>query len=137
MNVLYPVFAMSALTLFSLFRLGYLRNHAVRAGDIDPRYFSLYRGYEEPDKLALHSRHVINHFETPVLFYLVCIVAYITGQTWALIAGLAWAYVAFRYVHTYIHLSNNVVIMRFRMFIGSIFVLTSLWAVVLVGLLRQ
>ena len=137
MNVLYPVFAMSALTLFCIFRLGYLRYQAVRAGEVDPRYFSLYRGFEEPDKLAVHSRHVINHFETPLLFYLVCIVAYVTGQTGALVIGLAWAYVGLRYVHSYIHLTKNIVIVRFRMFVMSMAVLTALWATVLAGIVRQ
>ena len=137
MNVLYPVFAMSALTLFCIFRLGYLRYQAVRAGEVDPRYFSLYRGFEEPDKLAVHSRHVINHFETPLLFYLVCIVAYVTGQTGALVSGLAWAYVGLRYVHSYIHLTKNIVIVRFRMFVMSMAVLTALWATVLAGIVRQ
>jgi hypothetical protein len=137
MNVLYPVFAMSALTLYCIFRLGYLRYQAVRAGEVDPRYFSLYRGFEEPDKLAVHSRHVINHFETPLLFYLVCIVAYVTGQTGALVIGLAWAYVGLRYVHSYIHLTKNIVIVRFRMFVMSMAVLTALWATVLAGIVRQ
>ena len=58
MNVLYPVFAMSALTLYCIFRLGYLRYQAVRAGEVDPRYFSLYRGFEEPDKLAFRDFQV-------------------------------------------------------------------------------
>ena len=137
MNVLYPVFAMSALTLYCIFRLGYLRYQAVRAGEVDPRYFSLYRGFEEPDKLAVHSRHVINHFETPLLFYLVCIVAYVTGQTGTLVIGLAWAYVGLRYVHSYIHLTKNIVIVRFRMFVMSMAVLTTLWATVLAGIVRQ
>jgi len=137
MNILYPVFAMSALTLFCIGRLGFLRYQAVKAGEVDPRFFSLYRGFEEPDKLAVHSRHVINHFETPLLFYLVCIVAYVTGQTGTLVIGLAWAYVGLRYVHSYIHLTKNIVIVRFRMFVMSMAVLTTLWATVLAGIVRQ
>lgn len=137
MNILYPVFAMSGLTLFCIGRLGFLRYQAVRAGEVDPRFFSLYRGFEEPDKLAVHSRHVINHFETPVLFYLVCIVAYVTGQSGAVVIGLAWTYVGLRYIHSYIHLTNNVVIMRFRMFVLSMAVLTALWATVLAGIIGK
>jgi hypothetical protein len=137
MNILYPVFAMSALTLFCIGRLGFLRYQAVKAGEVDPRFFSLYRGFEEPDKLAVHSRHVINHFETPLLFYLVCVVAYVTGQAGAVVNGLAWAYVGLRYVHSYIHLTNNIVIMRFRMFVLSMAVLTALWMTVLAGVIRQ
>lgn len=137
MNILYPVFAMTGLTIFCMMRLGYLRYKAVRAGEIDPRFFSLYRGFEEPEKLAVYSRHVINHFETPVLFYVICLVAYSAGLTTAVIIGLAWVYVALRYVHSYVHLSNNVVIVRFRVFVLSMFVLAGLWAAVLTGIMRQ
>jgi len=137
MNILYPIFAMSALTLFCMLRLGHLRYLAVKRGEVDPRFFSLYRGYEEPEKLAVYSRHVVNHFETPVLFYVVCLIAYITNQSGDMLLGLAWAYVGLRYVHSYIHLSNNVVIVRFRIFIISMLALTALWAVVLTGLMRQ
>lgn len=137
MNILYPVFAMSGLTLFCMARLGYLRDKAIRAGEIDPRFFSLYRGFEEPEKLAVYSRHVVNHFETPVLFYVVSLVAWITGQAGTGVISLAWAYVALRFVHSYVHLSHNIVILRFRVFVVSVVVLTVLWATVLTGVMRQ
>ena len=137
MNILYPIFAMAALTLFCLLRLGQLRYIAVRRGEIDPRFFSLYRGYEEPDRLAAYSRHVVNHFETPTLFYVICVAAYVTGQTGPVLVAMAWSYVALRFIHSFIHLGSNVVIQRFRVFILSILVLVALWATVLTGLMRQ
>ena len=137
MNILYPLFAMTGLTLFCMMRLGYLRYKAVRAGEIDPRFFSLYRGFEEPEKLAVYSRHVINHFETPVLFYVICMIAYAGELATITVISLAWAYVALRYVHSYVHLSNNVVIVRFRVFMLSMTALTILWAAVLTGVMRQ
>jgi hypothetical protein len=137
MNVLYPVFAMMSLTLFCMMRLGHLRYLAVKRGEVDPRFFSLYRGYEEPEKLAVYSRHVINHFEAPVLFYVICLTAQFSGQSGNAIIGLAWAYVGLRFLHSYVHLSRNVVIVRFRVFIVSMLILAGLWAVVLTGLMRQ
>ena len=73
MNVLYPVFALIGLTFLCLARLGHLRYLAVKRGEVDPRFFSLYRGYEEPEKLAVYSRHVVNLFEAPVLFYVIAL----------------------------------------------------------------
>ena len=138
MNVLFPVFAMMGLTLFCIGRLGHLRFKAVKQGEVDPRFFALYRGYEEPDKLAAYSRHIVNLFETPLLFYVICLVAYVSGQSGgALVVGLAWAYFALRLVHSYVHLTSNVVIVRFRLFALSLFVLMILWAMVLTGLMRQ
>ena len=137
MQVLYPAFAMMALTMFCILRLGFMRYRAVSRGEIDARFFRLYRGYDEPEKLTIYSRHVVNQFETPLLFYVISISAYITGQAGPWLIGLAWAYVMLRYVHSYIHLTSNVVIVRFRLFAASVLVLIALWAVVLTGLMRQ
>ena len=137
MQILYPVFAMMALTIFCMVRLGLLRWAAVKSGEIDPRYFILFRGYEEPDKLAAYSRHVVNLFEAPLLFYVIVLTAFVTGQSGGLVLGLAWAYVALRIIHSYVHLTSNVVLTRLRIFVFSILTLTTLWVVVLTNIMRQ
>lgn len=137
MNVLYPSFAMMALTFFCIMRLGYLRSNAIKSGEVDFRFYSLYRGFEEPEKLAQYSRHVIHHFETPTLFYIISVMAFVTNQTGSLVTILAWAYVGLRYIHSYVHLTGNVVIVRFRIFALSMLMLAVLWGVVLTGLMRQ
>lgn len=137
MNVLYPVFAMMALTIFCMVRLGLLRWVAVRRGEIDPRYFSLFRGYEEPEKLAAYSRHVVNLFEAPLLFYIIVLIAFATGQSGKWLVGLAWVYVGLRFLHSYVHLTSNVVLIRFRIFVFSMLTLSALWAIVLTNIMRQ
>jgi hypothetical protein len=137
MQVLYPAFAMMALTIFCMVRLGMLRWTAVRKGQIDPRYFILFRGYEEPDKLAAYSRHVVNLFEAPLLFYVIVLTAFVTGQSGGWVLGLAWGYVALRFIHSYVHLTSNVVVTRFRIFVVSMLTLTILWAAVLTNIMRQ
>ncbi len=137
MNILYPVFAMMALTMFCMVRLGLLRWVAVRRGEIDPRYFSLFRGYEEPEKLAAYSRHVVNLFEAPLLFYVIVLIAFATGQSGIWVPGLAWAYVGLRFLHSYVHLTSNVVLIRFRIFVFSMLTLSALWAIVLTNIMRQ
>ncbi len=134
MNILYPVFAMAALTFFCTFRMGILRYSAVGRGEIDGRFYRLYRDYEEPEHLRVLSRHVINLHESPILFYAISIIAFATQTVSILILGLAWAYVALRYAHSYIHLTSNKVINRFRCFASSQVVLVLLWVVVLLGL---
>ncbi len=137
MAIIYPAFAMIALTIFCMARMALLRWFAVKRGEIDPRYFVLFRGYDEPDKLAAYSRHVANLFETPILFYVIVLTAFVTGQSGYWLLGLAWAYVGLRFVHTYVHLTSNVVLTRFRVFVLSMLTLTALWAVVLTNLMRQ
>ncbi len=135
MTILYPAFAMAALTFFCVFRMGLLRFSAIRRGEIDGRFFRLYKDYEEPEYLRVMSRHVVNLYEAPVLFYTISIIAFVTETVSILTLALAWAYVALRYVHSYIHLTSNRVVHRFRIFATSQFVLLILWLVVLVGLL--
>ena len=136
MTILYPTFALAGLTLFCVFRLGFLRFAAVRRGEIDGRYFRLYRDYEEPEYLRAHSRHVVNLYEAPVLFYAVSIIAFVTETATTPLVVLAWTYVGLRYAHSYIHLTSNKVLYRFRLFGTSQIVLLALWLVVLVGFLR-
>jgi len=134
MNILYPPMALIGLTFFCLIRLGYLRYTAVREGSVDPRYYASYHGYEEPERLRIHSRHVINLFEVPVLFYVITLIAYVSGTATNVTVWLAWLYTALRFIHTYVHLTTNVVLLRFRIFVFSTFILSLLWLVVLVKL---
>lgn len=137
MQILYPSFVMMALTIFCMVRLGLLRWAAVSRGEVDPRFFSLYRGYEEPEKLAAYSRHVVNLFEAPLLFYVIIMTAFVTGQSGNWLLGLAWAYVGLRFFHSYVHLTSNVVLIRFRIFVVSMLTLSVLWVIVLTNIMRQ
>ncbi|MCC7249458.1 MAG: MAPEG family protein [Lysobacter sp.] len=78
-----------------------------------------------------------NLFEMPVLFYFATTVAAITDQTGPVVIGLAWAYVAARATHSFIHCTYNKVMHRFRAYALSVFVLLALWCVIGYGLLRQ
>ena len=137
MNVLYPLFAMTGLTMFAIMRLGYLRYDAVKNGRVNPRFFSLYRGDEEPEKLAACSRHVVNLFEAPIIFYVLVIAAFLSGQTGNTVVGLAWVYFGLRLAHSYVHLTSNAVRIRFQLFVVSMLVLAVLWGALLVGVIRS
>ena len=137
MQILYPAFAMMALTMFCMVRLGLLRWVAVGRGEVDPRFFRLFRGYDEPEKLAAYSRHVVNLFGAPLLFYVIMLTAFVTGQSGNWLWGLAWAYVALRFFHSYVHLTSNVVLIRFRIFVASMLTLSTLLVVVLTNIMRQ
>lgn len=133
-NILYPLLAMFALTAFCLFRLARLRFTAVRQGEIDPGFFRLYRDGDEPANLRVHARHLSNLFEAPVLFYAIVIIAFVTRQTGVLPLVLAWTYVILRYAHSYVHLTSDRVLTRFRVFALSWLVLVVLWLMVFAGM---
>jgi len=136
MGILYPVFAMFALTAFVLFRLGILRAMAIKRHDIDYRFFETYRNYDEPEHLRIASRNLVNQFEVPMLFYVVTTLILVTDQTSPLLLGLAWAYVASRYLHTFVHLTSNQVLLRFRVFVFSFLLLVAMWIAFAVQVVR-
>ena len=129
MQILYPIFAMFALTTFVVFRLGYVRWAAVSRRQINLRFYKSYQSFDEPEPLRVLSRHLINLFETPVIFYVVAILVYVTGQISPVLLVLAWLYVLTRFVHTVIHLTSNVVLWRFRVFGLSLMIVTAMWMV--------
>lgn len=134
MAILYLTFALAALTFFCATGMGMLRYSAVDRGEVDGRFYRLYKDFEESEYLRVLTRHVINLHEAPVLFYSISIIAFVTETVSTLILAIAWAYVALRYVHSYIYLMTNKVINRFRVFVTSQVLLMVLWIVVLVGL---
>ncbi len=137
MNILYPPLVLMGLTFFCLFRLALLRTKALGAGDIGIRYYAAYRGEDEPEKVRVHSRHLVNLFEMPVLFYAITIIAHVADAASLIAIVLAWAYVALRFVHSYVHLTSNVIGLRFRVFALSTLVLLALWVNTIVEMLRQ
>ncbi|MFQ5634632.1 MAG: MAPEG family protein [Gammaproteobacteria bacterium] len=129
MTIIWPVFAMVALTVATTYRLALKRVTAIKARRVDVRFFKSYRGYDEPEDLAVASRNLLNLFETPMLFYVVAVLIYVTGQASGTLVALAWLYVATRYLHSYIHLTTNAVVWRFRVFGAGFIILTLIWVV--------
>jgi hypothetical protein len=134
-SILYPVFAMFFLVAFVLARLARMRFAAVRKGAVDARFYRTYDEGEEPKEIRVVTRHFINLFEMPVLFYVGVILIFITNQVnyWLVFCG--WLYVALRYLHTYIHLTSNDVLTRFRVYFASAFVLLIMWVTLFLQLI--
>jgi hypothetical protein len=133
--ILYPAFAMFALLVGVLIRMQIVRFGAVGRGEMDGRYYRTYQGGAEPKHMAVVTRHFSNLLELPTLFYVVLILTYVTHQVSLWQVACAWAYVALRYAHSYVHLTSNNVIVRFRFFIASCVVLVAMWVGLLWGLI--
>ena len=80
-----------------------------------------------PTAVAVPNRVFRNLLEVPVLFYVLCLVAYVTRSVSTDIVVLAWAYVGLRVVHSLIYLSYNRVMHRFVVFALSNVVLVFIW----------
>jgi hypothetical protein len=134
--ILYPMFAMFLLVGIVLLRMRSMRFAAVRRREVSVGYYRAFQGSEEPEPLRVVARHFSNLFEVPVLFYVGAIMIYVTHQvTWWLV-WCAWVYVALRYVHSWVHLTSNNVIVRFGVYFASGIVLFVMWSSLLVQLVR-
>jgi hypothetical protein len=132
-TLVYPMFAMVLLTAVVLRILFRSRVRAVREGALTPAYFRTFQGSVEPDYAAKPSRQFKNLFEAPVLFYAACLAAMATDTASLIVEVLAWAYVALRLVHTYVHLGGNRLRARVPVYFGSWVVLVALWLAVVVA----
>ncbi len=135
-HILFPIVAMVALVVFVVVRIARSRIRAVRRRDISVEFYKLYQGSEEPDELRALRRHFANLFELPILFYVACIVAYVSVQVDIFLVLLAWLFVVSRYVHSYIHLTSNIVIYRFRVYGIGLAVLVLMWLTLTIHLVK-
>jgi hypothetical protein len=135
--ILYPAFAMVALTLGVLLHMRSLRFGAVRRGEVPVTFFRAYPEGGEPEPLRVVSRHYVNLFEMPLLFYVLLLMLYVTHQVNTWMVGGAWLYVALRYGHSFVHLTSNNVVARFSLYFASAIVLALMWGALLVQLLRE
>ena len=136
-NLIYPMFAMVLLTALILVILFRSRVRAVRENQVTAKYFRLYQGEVEPEAIAKPARHFSNLFEAPTLFYAACLTAMVTAQNGTTIVVLAWAYVAARVVHAYIHLGSNRLRLRIRAYFASWLVLLAMWVMLVLGVSGQ
>jgi hypothetical protein len=132
-NLIYPMFAMVLLTATVLGILFRSRVRAVREQKVTAKYFRVFQGETEPEETAKPGRHFANLFEAPTLFYAACLAAMVTRQTGIMIVVLAWAYVAARIAHAWIHLGGNRVRLRIRAYFASWLALGAMWIAIVAG----
>ena len=69
-----------------------------------------------PPDVANPSDNFKNLFEIPVLFYALALVLFATGRVDAVYVATAWVFVAFRALHSAVHCTVNVIVVRFALY---------------------
>ena len=127
-SLLIPVFIQVALTFALMSWMWSQRVAAIKNGQVKFTDVSL-REPMWPRRATQIGNCFQNQLETPILFYVVIALALITRMTGVVFVTLAWAFVASRLVHAYIHTGTNNVKMRFyAMLVGVIF-LGAMWLI--------
>jgi len=125
--ILWPMAAMALLTFAVLSLVPMFRAGDVSAGRLGTHDFKMGESDRVPESTRLYNRNYMNLLELPVLFYVVCLIIFVTGTTEMIKVYLAWGFVAFRALHTLVHLTLNHVMLRLSLFSAAAFTLMILW----------
>ena len=132
--VLVPLFVQIALTFGLFLWMAYYRVTLIRSGEVHPRSVAL-REPNWPPYVLQVANAAHNQLETPVLFYVLTVLAIITRHADIAFVVLAWIFVLTRVVHAYIHVTNNRVPRRGAVFGVSLLVLIVMWTMFAVRIL--
>jgi len=72
-----------------------------------------------PPAVSNPSDNLKNLFEIPVLFYALALYLYATMQVDAVYVGAGWVFAVFRALHSAVHCTVNVVMVRFYLYLAS------------------
>ena len=128
-SMLLPMAVLVLWTLLVTFNLARVRLAAIKSGQTTGLgYFKTFQGDStEPENVQKVQRNYHNLLQAPMLFYAAGAAALALGIADAILLYLAWGYVALRVIHSYIHITSNVVIVRFRIFGLSMLTLAAIW----------
>lgn len=106
----------------------YLRRISeIRRNRIDPQ------ALESTDRPPIKLKDVsaadnfTNLLETPVLFYAICIILFVSNEVTQSQLLLAWSYVVLRALHSFIHVTYNKIIHRWAVYSISTICLFIMW----------
>ena len=115
-----PMFAMMLLTLVVWIYMYVRRISFLNTLDLEPDEITPAKLEElSPPAVANPSDNLKNLFEMPVLFYAVVLFLLITGAGSGLDVVAAWVFVGFRALHSAVHCTVNIVMLRFWLYCAA------------------
>ncbi len=116
-----PVFAMVLLTFLVWVYMYIRRISFFTRNKINPKDLAVpgALGQLSPPEVANPSDNLKNLFEIPVIFYALALYLFVTSQVDAAYLTAAWIFVAFRALHSVVHCTVNVVMLRFYLYLIS------------------
>jgi hypothetical protein len=116
-----PFFAMMFLTLIVWVYMYIRRISFIRSNKISPRDLAVPGALAQlsPPAVSNPSDNLKNLFEIPVLFYGLALYLFVTHQVDAAYVSAAWTFVAFRALHSAVHCTINLVMLRFYLYMLS------------------
>ena len=116
-----PVFATLSLTFLVWVYLYVRRIHFITGNSLSPEQLAVPGALAElsPPEVSNPSDNFKNLFEIPVLFYVLALYLFVTNQVDTTYLTAAWIFVAFRVLHSAVHCTINIVMLRFYLYLIS------------------
>ena len=116
-----PVFGTILLTLVVWIYMYVKRIAFIRSRNLTPGELSVPGRLAEvsPPEVSNPSDNLKNLFEIPVLFYALALYLFVTDQVDGAYVAAGWIFVAFRALHSAVHCTINVVMLRFYLYLIS------------------
>lgn len=115
-----PFFATVILTFFVWLTMYLRRIRFIRANELTPDDLTPARLAElSPPSVTNPSDNLKNLFEIPVLFYAMALYLFATNQVDAGYVAAGWVFAAFRWLHSGVHCTVNIVMVRFYLYLVS------------------
>jgi hypothetical protein len=127
--IAWPMLAQVLLTAVVWVRMYIVRVAEMRRRGIRPQSIATSRAITSTLEDTAPADNFRNLFEVPVLFFAVCLALLGLDLVIPAQLALAWAYVALRYLHSFIQLTSNRVIHRFRVYVLSTLCVFAMWVV--------
>jgi hypothetical protein len=114
-----PVFATMLLTLLVWVYMYVRRLGFITKNNISPRDLAVPGTLAQisPAAVSNPSDNLKNLFEVPVLFYALALYLFVTGQVDATYVTAAWVFVVFRALHSVVHCTFDLVMLRFYLYL--------------------
>jgi len=123
--IFWPMLAQVLLVYIVYIVMGRRRYGAVKSGEAKVGQYKVRT--TEPGSSVTVANNLINQFELPVLFYVLCLALHATNGVNYLTLALVWIFVMSRYAHAWVHLTSNNLRFRSRAFYVGAIILLLAW----------
>jgi len=116
-----PVFAMVFLTLLVWVYMYIRRISFITGNKLSRKDLAVPGALAQlsPPEVSNPSDNLKNLFEIPVIFYALALYLFVTNQVDAAYVSAAWVFVVCRALHSAVHCTVNIVILRFYLYLFS------------------
>lgn len=123
--IFWPMILLALVTLYVYIPMSRARVASVKSGKTKARTYKL--NQEEPEESLRFSNALRNQYESPILFYAVCISAFVTGHASTAMVLLAWAFALLKTAHVIVHITTNNLRHRRPLFMLAFLTLGLMW----------